>query len=84
LTTLIIITPQKAGQKPLIVNWVRNLSANNNSPTFIIMLNKPSVRNTTGKDISSIIGLTKAFIKPITIPAISKSKGEPEKINPGI
>jgi len=48
------------------------------------MLNNPRVKKTTGRAISSIIGFMKLFIRPITAPAINKSTGEPEKINPGI
>jgi len=81
---LIMMTPQKAAQKPLIVSWVRNLSARNISPTLMTTLKSPRVRKTTGRAIISIIGLIKALINPITVPATNKSKDEPLKMKPGM
>jgi hypothetical protein len=46
-------------------------------------LNIPNVRKITGRAMMVIIGLIKAFINPITVPAIKRSIGEPEKTNPG-
>jgi hypothetical protein len=66
-----------------MLSFSRNLSASNSNPTLIIILKSPRVKNTTGKAIKVIIGLTKALIRPITTPAIKRSAGVPVKIKPG-
>lgn len=49
----------------------------------MIILKSPRVKKTTGSAISSTIGLIKAFIRPITAPAIIRSAGEPVNLKPG-
>lgn len=79
-----MIIPQKAGQNPRIVSWSRNLSAKSSKPTLIMISNSPRVRRMTGSAISSIIGLIRPLMRPITAPAINKSVIDPEKMNPGM
>jgi hypothetical protein len=61
----------------------RNLSAKKRIKILITKLKSPRVKKIIGREISVIIGLIKALISPIIIPAIKRSMVDPVKINPG-
>jgi hypothetical protein len=63
--------------------WGRNLAAKNKRKMFITILKIPKVRKINGKDKSWRTGFIRAFISPMTAPAISKFQISPVKRNPG-
>jgi hypothetical protein len=74
---------QKAAQNPEIVMDGTSEAVKNNSATFMIMANSPSVRIMIGKDRNLMTGRMKELTIPRTAPARSRSCQFPLKLKPG-